>query len=64
MESQAEYFPSGADFVAFGVVVALTTIAGPAIGLEFLTEISAGVEGRWGDVAGNVPRYLLWLGIV
>jgi hypothetical protein len=55
---------AGLTLVAFGVVVALTTIAGPAIGLEFLTKIPAEVEGRWGDVAGNVPRYLLWLGIV
>ncbi len=54
----------GLTLVAFGVVVVLTTIAGPAIGLEFLREMPAGVEGRWGDVAGNLPRYLLWLGIV
>ena len=50
--------------VAFAVVVALTTIAGPAIGLTFLNEVPAGVEGRWGDVAGNLPQYLLWLAIV
>ncbi|MGZ8311302.1 MAG: CPBP family intramembrane glutamic endopeptidase [Allosphingosinicella sp.] len=55
---------AGLTLVAFAVVVALTTIAGPAIGLRFLTDIPAGVEGRWGDVAGNLPRYLLWLGIV
>jgi membrane protease YdiL (CAAX protease family) len=55
---------AGLTLVAFAVAVALTTIAGPAIGLEFLTEIPAEVEGRWGDVAGNLPNYLLWLGIV
>ena len=55
---------AGLTLIAFAVVVALTTIVGPAIGLEFLTEIPAGVEGRWGDVTGNVSQYLLWLGIV
>jgi len=55
---------AGLVLVAFAVVVALTTIAGPAIGLEFLTEVPAGVENRWGEVAGSLPHYLLWLGIV
>lgn len=50
--------------VAFAAAVALTTIAGPAIGLEFLTKVPAEVEGRWGDVAGSLPHYLLWLAIV
>lgn len=51
-------------FVAFGAVVALTTIGGPAIGLDFMAEMPKGVEDRWGDVAGNLPMYLLWLAIV
>lgn len=55
---------AGLTLVAFAVVVALTTIAGPALGLQFLADVPAGVEGRWGDVAGNLPRYLLWLAIV
>jgi len=55
---------AGLTLVAFAIVVALTTIAGPAIGLEFLTEVPTEVEGRWGDVAGSVPHFLLWLGIV
>lgn len=55
---------AGLTLVAFAVAVALTTIAGPAIGLAFLTEVPAGVENRWGDVAGSWPHYLLWLGIV
>lgn len=50
--------------VAFAAVVALTTIAGPALGLAFLTEVPAGVEDRWGEVAGSLPHYLLWLAIV
>jgi len=55
---------AGLTLVAFAVVVALTTIAGPAIGLDFLTKVPTEVEGRWGDVAGSLPHYLLWLGIV
>jgi membrane protease YdiL (CAAX protease family) len=50
--------------VAFSAAVAFTTIVGPAIGLEFLTKVPAEVEGRWGDVAGNLPHYILWLAIV
>lgn len=55
---------AGLTLAAFAGVVALTTIGGPAIGLEFMAEIPAEVEGRWGDVAGSLPHYLLWLGIV
>ncbi|PZQ20430.1 MAG: CPBP family intramembrane metalloprotease [Sphingopyxis macrogoltabida] len=55
---------AGLTLVAFAAVVAMTTIAGPAIGLGFLAETSAGVENRWGEVAGSLPHYLLWLGIV
>ena len=50
--------------VAFAVVVGLTTVAGPALGLDFLAETSAGVDDRWGDVAGNWQMFLLWLAIV
>ena len=55
---------AGLALVAFGGVVALTTIVGPALGLHFLTEVPAGVEERWGDVAGSLPHFLLWLLIV
>ncbi|MCA0208025.1 MAG: CPBP family intramembrane metalloprotease [Proteobacteria bacterium] len=55
---------AGLTLVAFALVVALTTIAGPALGLAFLTEVPAGVDDRWGEVAGSLPHYLLWLGIV
>lgn len=50
--------------VAFAVVVAITTIAAPALGLDFMREVSAGVDDRWGSVAGSLPHYLLWLVIV
>jgi membrane protease YdiL (CAAX protease family) len=55
---------AGLTLVAFAIVVALTTIAGPALGLTFLTEVPASVDDRWGQVAGSLPHYLLWLGIV
>lgn len=55
---------AGLALVAFAAVVALTTIAGPALGFDFLREVPAGVDDRWGDVAGSLPNYLLWLGIV
>lgn len=55
---------AGLTLVAFAAVVALTTIAGPALGLDFLKEVPAGVDDRWGEVAGSLPHYLLWLGIV
>lgn len=55
---------AGMTLVAFAIVVALTTLAGPALGLTFMRDVSTGVEGRWGEVAGNLPHYLLWLAIV
>ena len=55
---------AGLVLVSFALVVALTTIAGPALGLAFMKDVPAGVEDRWGDVAGSLPHYLLWLAIV
>lgn len=55
---------AGLTLAAFAAVVALTTIAAPALGFTFMTEVSTGVEDRWGDVAGSLPNYLLWLAIV
>lgn len=49
--------------VAFGVAVALTTIAGPALGLDFLAKVPDGVAGRWGAVTGDLPLYLTWVAI-
>lgn len=51
-------------FLAFAAVVAPILIAAETFGWTFLTEESAGVEDRWGAVRGNLPMYLLWLGIV
>lgn len=55
---------AGLTLVAFAFAVALTTIVGPALGLEFLKKVPTEVGDRWGDVAGSLPHYLLWLAIV
>lgn len=55
---------AGLTLLAFAIVVALVTIVGPAIGLAFLAKESAGVADRWGAVAGSLPHFLLWIGIV
>jgi len=51
-------------FVAFSTVAATALLGGEALGLEFMTEVPEGVEDRWGDIEGNLPLFLLWLGIV
>jgi CAAX protease family protein len=51
-------------FVAFAIAAATVLFGGEALGLEFMSEIPDGVEDRWGDIKGNLPLYLLWLGIV
>lgn len=37
---------AGLTLVAFAIVVALTRIVGPALGLSFLTDVPAGVDDR------------------
>ncbi len=49
---------------AFATAVAAVFIGGKMLGLEFMSEVPAGVEERWGDIKGNLPNYLLWLVIV
>ncbi len=51
-------------FALFAASVALTVFGGQAVGLDFMGEEPAGVADRWGDIAGNLPLYLTWLGIV
>jgi CAAX protease family protein len=51
-------------FVGFAIAVATVLLGGEVLGLEFMSEIPEGVEDRWGDIKGNLPLYLLWLGIV
>ena len=53
--------------LTFCVVVA--TIAGTlglshVLGLAFMFEKPEGIEERWGAIEGNLPLFLLWLGIV
>ncbi len=50
-------------FVAFAIAVATAMFGGQALGLEFMSEMPEGVEERWGDIKGNLPLYLLWVGI-
>ncbi len=51
-------------FVGFAIAVATVLLGGEVLGLEFMSEIPEGVEDRWGAIEGNLPLYLLWLGIV
>ncbi len=51
-------------FLAFGATVAPILLISKVLGLTFMTEIPAGIEERWGDIAGSLPHYLLWMGIV
>ncbi len=50
--------------LVFGAAVATVLLGGQALGLEFMSEVPAGIEERWGDVRGNLPLYLLWMAIV
>jgi len=51
-------------FLAFIAVVAPIILAGEYFELTFLTDVPEGIEDRWGNIEGNLPLYLLWLGIV
>lgn len=51
-------------FAFFAAAVAAVLHGSDALGWEFMKTIPAGVEDRWGDVQGNLPMLLLWLGIV
>ena len=51
-------------FGLFAAAVAGVLHGSEALGWTFMTTIPEGVEHRWGDVEGNLPIFLLWLGIV
>ncbi|PKP89607.1 MAG: CPBP family intramembrane metalloprotease, partial [Alphaproteobacteria bacterium HGW-Alphaproteobacteria-15] len=51
-------------FAFFAAAVAGVLQGGEALGWDFMKAAPEGVEARWGDVAGNLPVLLLWLGIV
>jgi membrane protease YdiL (CAAX protease family) len=50
-------------FGAFCLAVAIVMIGGDVLHLEFMAKIPHGVTDRWGDMHGNLPLYLVWLGI-
>lgn len=50
--------------LVFAASVFFFTQALPAMGVEFMAEDAEGVNERWGNIEGNLPVYLLWLGIV
>ncbi|MBX7501887.1 CPBP family intramembrane metalloprotease [Qipengyuania sp. YG27] len=49
-------------FALFAAAVALVMFVGEPMGLTRTD--TAGVEERWGNVEGNLPMLLLWLGLV
>lgn len=51
-------------FAFFAAVVAGVLHGGEALGWDFMNVVPQGIEDRWGDVQGNLPVFLLWLGIV
>lgn len=51
-------------FAFFAAAVAGVLHGGEALGWTFMKEVPEGVADRWGDVRGNLPMLLLWLGIV
>lgn len=51
-------------FGFFAAAVAGALHGGEMLGWDFMKAVPEGVEDRWGDVRGNLPIFLLWLGIV
>ena len=51
-------------FVLFCLAVAIVLLGGEAIGLVQPDGLPDGAQDRWGDVEGNLPMLLLWLGVV
>lgn len=51
-------------FVAFSLAVGSTLVLADVLELAFMQQVSEGVEARFGEVRGNLTKYLLWLGIV
>lgn len=51
-------------FGAFALAVGGTMLGAEVLNLDFMDEMPPGVEDRWGGMEGNLPLFLLWLGIV
>lgn len=50
-------------FAAFSAAVAAVMFGSEALGFTFMSQVPQGVQDRWGDIQGNLPLFLLWLGI-
>lgn len=51
-------------FAAFGGVVASIQLGSAALDIAFMQVEPEGVEDRWGAIEGNLPLFLVWLGII
>lgn len=51
-------------FGSFAAAVGGTLALGHYFDWAFMNEMPQGVEDRWGAIEGNLPLFLLWLGIV
>ena len=51
-------------FIAFALAVGTVLVLANVFQISALIEVSQGVESRFGEVRGNLPKYLMWLGIV
>ncbi len=51
-------------FLAFAIAVGSVMGIAEVFQIAFLQEVDSGVEARFGEVRGNLPRYLMWLTIV
>ncbi len=51
-------------FVAFAAVVASIQLGSVALDIAFMQVEPEGVEDRWGAIEGNLPLFLVWLGII
>lgn len=51
-------------FGGFAIAISSVLGLGQALGWTFMSEVPEGVMERWGAVEGNLPLYLMWLGII
>jgi membrane protease YdiL (CAAX protease family) len=50
--------------VGFVLAVGTVLVLANVFQIEALMKVSEGVEGRFGEVRGNLPKFLMWLGII
>lgn len=51
-------------FIAFAIAVGSVIAVANIFQIEALLEVSEGVEARFGEVRDNLPKLLMWLGII